>query len=141
MPNPVPQGHYQIAKRFGDLIFTSGVTPRRDGVMTGPNRVDASQPLEHYRGAVVLAAANALAAVRTQLNEGEFIADIVSMNIFIATEPDFLAHSRVADFASSYLFSELGERGIGARAAIGVASLPGGACVEIALVAAHARRV
>jgi enamine deaminase RidA (YjgF/YER057c/UK114 family) len=45
-------------------------------------------------------------------------------------------HPKLADFASAYLRSELGADGIGTRAAIGVATLPSNAPVEIQIVAA-----
>ena len=135
-PQPVPQGDYIPAKRHGGLIFTSGMTPRRNGelVFTGPVRGDA--PVEDYRDAVVLACANALAAARGLLGEGERIAAILSLTVYIAAEPSFTAHSKLADFASQYLRSELGSDGIGSRAAVGVATLPGNAPVEIQIVAA-----
>ena len=51
-------------------------------------------------------------------------------------EETFEAHAKLADFASEYLLETMGNAGIGSRAAIGVASLPGNAPVEIQLVAA-----
>lgn len=133
---PVPQGDYIPAKRHGSLIFVSGMTPRKEGVLmfTGAVRCDA--PLEDHRDAVVLACANALAAARRLLAEGECIATILSLTVYIAAEPGFAAHSRLADFASQYLRSELGPEGIGSRAAVGVATLPGNAPVEIQIIAA-----
>lgn len=50
--------------------------------------------------------------------------------------PGFTKHSALADFASALLEARLGARGIGSRAAVGVASLPGNAPVEIQLIAA-----
>jgi enamine deaminase RidA (YjgF/YER057c/UK114 family) len=70
------------------------------------------------------------------LGEGERIAAILSMTVYIAAEPGFTAHPKLADFASAYLRSELGADGIGTRAAIGVATLPSNAPVEIQIVAA-----
>jgi enamine deaminase RidA (YjgF/YER057c/UK114 family) len=132
---PVPQGDYIPAKRHGGLIFTSGMTPRRNGelMFIGPVRCDA--PIEDYRDAVVLACGNALAAARGLLGEGERIAAILSLTVYIAAEPGFTAHSRLADFASQHLRSELGSEGGGSRAAVGVATLPGNAPVEIQLIA------
>jgi len=46
------------------------------------------------------------------------------------------AHTSVADGASERLHAVLGERGAAARSAIGVASLPSGAPLEVELVAA-----
>lgn len=31
--NPIPQGKYVPAVRFGDLVFTAGMTPRNNGVL------------------------------------------------------------------------------------------------------------
>jgi enamine deaminase RidA (YjgF/YER057c/UK114 family) len=133
---PVPQGNYIPAKRHGGLIFTSGMTPRRNGelMFTGPVCCDV--PIEDYRDAVVLACSNALAAARGLLSEGERIAGILSLTVYIAAEADFTAHSRLADFASQHLWSELGSEGVGSRAAVGVATLPDNAPVEIQLIAA-----
>ena len=137
---PVPQGRYVAAKRHGAFVFTAGMTPRRNGVLilTGPVR--SAVPLETYREAVTLACANALAAACGVLGRGEEIAAILSLTVYVAAESDFTEHSRIADFASDHLHKELGERGIGARAAVGVATLPGNAPVEVQIVAAMSPR-
>ena len=136
-PNlPVAQGLYRPATRAGGLIFTAGMTPRRDGVLLFTGPVLGSDPPSRWRAAVELATANALAAAAGQLAEGERIAAIASLTVFIAADAGFAAHSRLADFASAWLRDELGEAGIGSRAAVGVATLPGNAPVEIQLVAA-----
>ena len=57
------------------------------------------------------------------------------MTVYINAVEDFTAHSKIADIASQYLYENLGQAGIGSRAPIGVASLPGNAPVEIQLVA------
>lgn len=133
---PVPQGAYVAARRHGELIFTSGMTPRRDGVLLFTGSVRSDAPLEEYRDAVILACSNALLAARGQLKEGERIATVLSLTVYIAAEAGFTAHSQLADFASCFLEAELGPEGIGSRAAVGVATLPGNAPVEVQLVAA-----
>ena len=45
-------------------------------------------------------------------------------------------HAKVGDIVSGWLYEQLGDAGIGARAAIGLATLPGNAPVEVQLVAA-----
>lgn len=133
---PIPQGLYRPAVRHGTLIFTAGMTPRLDGVLkfVGPVTADAD-PLD-WRDAVILACRNALAAAQAQLAPGERLSAVPSLTVYIAAETGFTAHSRLADFASEFLQSELGAAGIGSRAAVGVASLPGNAPVEIQLIAA-----
>ncbi|MEI5678196.1 RidA family protein [Mesorhizobium sp. CGMCC 1.15528] len=134
--NPVPQGLYLPATRHGSMIFTAGMTPRKDGVLqfTGPVLADADPGL--HKDAMILACSNALAAAEAQLAEGESLSAILSLTVYIAAEPGFTAHSKLADFASEFLKSRLGERGIGSRAAVGVATLPGNSPVEVQLVAA-----
>ena len=134
--NPVPQGDYVAATRHGALIFTAGMTPRRDGrlMFHGPVRKD--QPPETHREAVVLACGNALRAARAMLAPGEGVTAILSMTVHVAAEEGFAAHSALADFASQFLHAQLGSAGIGSRCAVGVATLPGNAPVEIRLVAA-----
>lgn len=135
IPQPVSQGDYIPARRFAGVIHTSGMTPRRGGVlqMQGPVRQDV--PVEEYRAAVELACTNALSAARGVLAEGERLAGVLSMTVYVAAEPGFEVHSRLADFASALLRREMGDAGIGARAAVGVANLPGNAPVEIQIVA------
>ncbi len=132
---PIPQGAYVSATRHGDLIFTAGMTPRLNGQMMHQGVVRKDTPVEAHREAVILACSNALQAARAKLAPGERIAAILSMTVYVAAEDGFTAHSRIADFASEYLRAELGECGIGSRCAVGVASLPGNAPVEIQLVA------
>ncbi|AGT08546.1 RidA family protein [Paracoccus aminophilus] len=133
---PVPQGRYLPATRHGGLIFTSGMTPRAAGVLKVQGPVRAADSPEDWREAVELACANALTAARGQLHGAERITAVVSMTVFVAAEAGFTLHSKLADLASDYLFAELGAAGIGSRAAVGVATLPGGAPVEIQIIAA-----
>ena len=55
--------------------------------------------------------------------------------MFVAATPDFVDHPKVANGASELLVEVLGEEGRHARAAVGVASLPLGACVEVQVTA------
>ena len=133
---PVPQGNYSPASRHGDLIFTAGMTPRRGGVLISLGKVSADLPPQAYREAVVQACRNALGAARAMLGPEEDLYCILSMTVFIAAEDGYSKHSQVADLASDFLQDEFGERGRCSRCAVGVATLPGNAPVEIQLVAA-----
>lgn len=134
--NPIPQGKYLPATRYGDRVYTSGMTPRLNGALLFTGKVSSAEPLDSYREAVRLATANALTAARNILVGQEHLARVLNLTVFIAADEAFQAHSRLADFASEYLQQELGDTGIGSRAAIGVASLPGNAPVEIQIIAA-----
>lgn len=134
--NPIPQGRYIPANRYGSLIYTAGMTPREKGVLILVGKVTASQPFDYYRDAVHKAAENALTAAKNVVNDEEKLAKVITMTVFVNAEEGYKDHSKLADFASEYLCEELGEAGVVSRVAIGVASLPGDAPVEIQLVAA-----
>ena len=140
--DPIPQGNYKPAVRFGDLIFTAGMTPRKDGTLLDAGKLSilAGLDLAYHRRAVRLAAENALTAAENCLQEGEKIVQILSLTVYINADPRFSRHPELADFASEYLAEQLGpDAGIGARAAIGVASLPGEASFEVQLIAGVGR--
>ena len=125
--NPIPQGKYKPAVRYGNLIFTAGMTPRKDGVLLMSGK---------YRDAVIQAASNALIAAQNTLGEGEKIVQILSLTVYLNATEDYTTHAKVGDIVSNWLYEQLGDAGIGARAAIGLATLPGNAPVEVQLVAA-----
>ncbi len=133
--HPIPQGKYATAVRGGNFIYTAGMTPRRNGELILTGKVKVSEPVEIYKEAIRQAAANALAAASNTLMEQERIGQILSLTVYVNAEEGYTAHARLADLASEYLYEELGEAGIGSRVAVGVASLPGNAPVEIRLVA------
>lgn len=136
LPRPVPQGRYLPAIRHGDIIYTSGFTPRRDGVLLHEGRVRADHPIETYREPVEISVQNAIWAVQDCLRDGERVAVVLQLNVFVNATSDFGAHSRLADYASEALRAAFGDAGIGSRTALGVATLPSHAPVEINLVAA-----
>ena len=51
--NPIPQGKYIPATRFGNMIFTAGMTPRNNGVLIRTGKVKASDDIADYKDAVV----------------------------------------------------------------------------------------
>ena len=134
--NPIPQGKYKPAVRYGNLIYTAGMTPRKDGVLLMSGKISPDRPLDDYREAVIQATSNALTAARNTLTEGEKVGQILSLTVYLNAAPDYTTHAKVADIASQWLYEQLGDAGIGTRAAVGLATLPGDAPVEVQLVAA-----
>ena len=133
--NPIPQGNYVSASRFGNMIYTAGMTPRKNGVLIQTGPVSITKPVSTYKEAVQQSTANALTAALNTLSEHERLEQILSLTVYIQAENTFQAHSRLADYASAYLFERMGNAGIASRAAIGVSSLPGNAPVEIQMIA------
>ena len=137
--DPIPQGMYKPAVRFGDLIFTAGMTPRKDGKLIGGGKMTASSDPASHDTEVLQAAKNALTAAENCLKEGERIVQILSLTVYINADAMFTQHPKLADIASKYLYEQLGDAGIGARAAVGMVSLPGDALAEVQLIAGVGR--
>ena len=133
---PIPQGRYLPAIRHADIVYTSGMTPRKNGMLQHAGKIRKSDDIAQHKDAVQLATLNALTAARACLTEGERITAALQLTVFLNAEQDFEAHSKMADFASEMLIEQLGTIGIGSRAAIGVATLPTNARVEVTLTVA-----
>lgn len=132
---PVPQGDYLPAVRHGNLIWTSGMTPRMDGKLLYVGKILPDKPIQNYKEAVRLATKNAFVAASNCLSKTERINVILQLNVYLNTEVGFVDHAKIADFASEYLKEKLGDQCIGSRVAIGVFTLPSNAPVEISFVA------
>lgn len=133
---PAPRGSYRPAVVHDGLAFSAGMTPRADGELTARGVVGADLTAAQARAAARLAAENALAAVAHAAGGLDRVGRCLKLTVYIACAAGFGEHSAVADGASQALADWLGDRGAAARAAIGVASLPSGAPVEVELVAA-----
>ena len=108
------------------------MTPRRDGELVVVRAWwAATSTSAAAREAAGLAAGNAVTAVVEAVGDLSAIVRCLKMTVFIAAVDGFTAHSAVADGASAVLRERLGERGAVARSAVGVATLPSGAPVEV----------
>ncbi|RUW69731.1 RidA family protein, partial [Mesorhizobium sp. M2A.F.Ca.ET.067.02.1.1] len=76
-------------------------------------------------------AINILAQAKAALGDLERIRRVVKITVFVASAPDFVEQHLVANGASDFLVAALGERGKHARSAVGTATLPLNAAVEI----------
>lgn len=135
---PTPQGRYVAATSTDSLVLTAGMTPRIDGVLQHVGRVGQKVSLDEAREAARIAVSNALAAATAEAGSVDGIARALRLVVFVNAAEGFAQHSLVADAASDRLVEVLGERGVVVRTAVGVASLPGGACLEVELTCLRA---
>lgn len=134
-PPPQAVAAYVPVKIAGPMAFVAGQVPMQDGRPMHPGHVGANVPLDDGRSAARQAALQALSALRDALGGFDRLAGIVQVTVYIASSADFVDHPTVANGASELLVEVLGEPGKHARAAIGMASLPLGACVEVQVTA------
>jgi enamine deaminase RidA (YjgF/YER057c/UK114 family) len=134
-PAPTPVASYVTVRTVGRLAFVAGQIPMPDGAVSPSGPVGGDVTTQDAAEGARRCAIQALAALRQELGSLDRIEGIVKVDVFVASAPGFTDQSKVANGASDLLVEVFGERGRHARAAVGVAELPLGAAVEVALVA------
>ncbi|MCT7375649.1 RidA family protein [Chelativorans salis] len=132
LPAPAtPAANYVPSVQTGNLLVTSGQLPMKDGKLMAMGLLGRELGTEAGKLAAKWCAVNVLAQARAALGELEQIKRIVKITVFVASTPDFTEQHLVANGASDFLVAALGDAGRHARAAVGMASLPMNAPVEI----------
>lgn len=141
-----PVGAYVPAVRTGAYVHTSGQLPFVEGALPATGKVGVGPALVDPHTAADLArtaALNALAAVAALVADEEGlepeaaldrIARVVKVVGFVASDPAFTAQPAVINGASGLLADVLGDRGVHARSAVGVAVLPLDSPVEVEIL-------
>lgn len=129
-----PIANYVPAVRTGNLIFLSGHIPRdaKGAVIAGKVGRDANE--KDANAAARTTALALLATLKKEIGDLAKVKRIVRVGGFVNAVDDFKAQPQIINGCSDLLVAVFGDRGRHARAALGVASLPLGAVVEIEMV-------
>ncbi|GAA3024149.1 RidA family protein [Kitasatospora sp. NPDC006786] len=133
-PVAAPVAAYVPAVHSGDLVFTSGQLPVVGGKLPTTGKVGAEVSPEEAKDLAQICGLNALAAVKSVIGDLDRIERVVKVVGFVAAAPDFIGVPAVVNGASELLGKVLGDAGVHARSAVGVAVLPLDAPVEVELV-------
>ncbi|MCF3176398.1 RidA family protein [Streptomyces sioyaensis] len=132
LPQVVPPlAAYQPAVRSGAYVHTSGQLPMVDGALPATGKVGAEVSAEQAKELAATCALNALAAVKSVVGDLDKIQRVVKVVGFVASAPDFTGQPGVLNGASELLGEILGDKGVHARSAVGVAVLPLDSPVEV----------
>jgi enamine deaminase RidA (YjgF/YER057c/UK114 family) len=126
-----PAANYVPYCRSGNLLFTAGQLPTREGKLQASGLLGRDVDTAAGKEAAKYCAINILAQAKAALGDLERIRRLVKITVFVASTPDFTEQHLVANGASDFLVAALGEHGKHARSAVGTASLPLNAAVEI----------
>lgn len=126
-----PAANYVPYVLSGNILHLSGQLPMEDGKLAVTGLVGRDVDVAGARRAAELCAINLLAQAKAALGDLSRIRRVVKIQGFVASTPDFTEQHLVINGASDLLVSVLGEAGRHARAAVGMASLPLNAAVEI----------
>lgn len=127
-----PAANYVPYVISGNMLYLSGQLPIEDGKVAVTGHLGRNVDVATGQRAAELCAINILAQASAALG-GDLgrIRRIIKLNGFVASTPDFVEQHLVINGASNLIASVLGEAGKHARAAVGMASLPLNAAVEI----------
>ena len=131
-PPPPPGGVYQPVVIAGSLAYVSGHGPLRpDGsLITG--RLGADLTIDQGRDAARQVGLTILATLRAQIGSLDKVNRVVKLLGMVNATSDFRDHPKVINGCSE-LFAQIWGplHGVGARSAVGMASLPHQIAVEI----------
>lgn len=135
LPEVVPPlAAYQPAVISRGYVYTAGQLPMVEGKLPVTGKVGAEVTAEEAKELAGTCALNALAAVKSVTGDLDRIARVVKVTGFVASAADFIGQPAVLNGASELLGEVLGDQGVHARSAVGVAVLPLDAPVEVEIL-------
>jgi enamine deaminase RidA (YjgF/YER057c/UK114 family) len=130
-PPPKPLGNYVPFRLAGNLLFLSGVGPRRpdESVITG--KLGAGLSIEQGYEAAKLCGLNMLVNMIAAVGTLERVDSVLKVLGMVNAAPDFGHHPEVINGCTDLFVQVLGDGGRPARSAEGMGSLPRNIAVEV----------
>ena len=126
-----PVASYVPAVRSGNFVYTSGQLPMSAGELLASGLVGADLDEAAAAAAAAQCALNVIAAVKSVIGDLDKVVRVVKVVGFVASAPTFTNQPVVINGASDVFAKAFGDAGVHARSAVGVASLPRNAAVEV----------
>lgn len=131
---PMPVAAYIPGLISGNLVYTSGQLPMKDGALAYKGKLGENADVETGYAAARQCAVNCLGVVKSLLGDLDRVTRVVKVTGFVNSAADFESQPKVINGASELLQAAFGEAGVHARSAVGVSSLPLGAMCEVEIV-------
>ncbi len=133
LPTPAPPaGAYVPFVVAGRLLLVAGQLPMWNGTLKYDGRVGAEITLEDGIAAARLCGLNLLAQARAACDgDLDRVRRVLRLGGFVQAAPGFTDHPKVLNGASELMVEVFGQAGRHVRVAVGAASLPMAAAVEI----------
>jgi enamine deaminase RidA (YjgF/YER057c/UK114 family) len=131
---PEPIANYESVLRDGNMIFTSGMLPVKNGKLLFSGEVGGYfNSVEYGYEAAKLCILNALSVINKIISLDN-IEKVVKVTGFINSASGFTNQPKILNGASDLLVEIFGEKGRHVRSAVGVSELPLNASVEIEMM-------
>ncbi len=131
---PPPAGNYIGAVTVGNLVFLSGHGPRSASGEYSSGKVGGELTLEQGQEEAHQVGLNMLATLRAEIGDLDRVRRVVKVLGMVNAVPDFRNHPKVINGFSDLMVDVFGEKGCGARSAVGMGSLPFQIPVEVEMI-------
>ncbi len=131
---PPPAGNYIGAVTVGNLVFLSGHGPRSASGEYSSGKVGGELTLEQGQEEAYQVGLNMLATLRAEIGDLDRVRRVVKVLGMVNAVPDFRNHPKVINGFSDLMVDVFGEKGRGARSAVGMGSLPFQIPVEVEMI-------
>jgi len=132
---PAAVAAYQPWIRTGNLIFTSGQLPFRDGQIAYEGKLGVELSQDDGYQAARQCALNAIAQLKAASGNLDKIQKIVRIEGYVHCADGFRGHPQVLNGASDLVAEIFGEKGKHTRLALGINEMPLNAAVQLAMTA------
>ena len=134
-PPAAPVANFISTVQTGNLLFVAGHIPfQQDGSVLNPGKVGRDVSEEQGYDAAKLAMMNCLTSIKEATGDLDKVKQVVKLLVMVNADPEFGRQFIVGNGASDLLVELYGDQGRHARSAVGMGSLPLGACVEIEMI-------
>ena len=133
-PVAAPAAAYVPFVQTGNLVFLSGHIAKKDGKVWA-GQFGKNMSTEEGKAAARAVAIDLMGTLHAAVGDLNKVVRLVKVLGLVNSAPTFTEHHLVINGASELFGQVFGPAGAHARSAFGVAQIPMGACVEIALIA------
>lgn len=131
---PKPVAAYIPALKSGNMVYTSGVLPIKDGEIIYSKEIGGFlNSISYGYNAARLCTLNALSVINDLVGLDN-VERIIKVTGYVNSAPGFTEQPKILNGVSDLLLEIFGEAGKHVRSAVGVSELPLGASVEIEII-------
>lgn len=129
-----PMANYVKAVRVGNLIFLAGHGPTKADGTNITGKVGKDMSVEQAYMAARQTAISMLSTLKAELGDLNKVKRVVKVLGMVNCTDDFTDQPKVINGFSDLIVSVFGEKGLHARSAVGMNSLPSNIAVEVEMI-------
>lgn len=131
---PMAIGHYTSIVRSGNVIYLSGRGPLQPDGTYAIGKLGKDMGITQGYAAARLCGIAQLAVLKAALGDLSKVRQIIKVTGYVNCTEDFADQPKVVDGCSDLMAEVFGDRGVHARSAVGIVSLPAGWPVEVEMI-------